>query len=553
MRANHLRFLALGGVGQIGKNMFVLEVADRLLVIDSGLMFPEEEMLGVDLVIPDLSYLEENRDRVEGIILTHGHEDHVGALPYVLPRLAVPVWGTRLTLGLVREKLEEFHLEEQADLREIDPDGEVVLGPFRITFFRVCHSVPDGVGLAIHTPAGLVIHSSDFKFDPSPIDGRLTDFARLADLGGQGPILLLTDCTNVERPGYTPSERLVGEKLDELFKTAEQRVIVATFASNIHRVQQVFDVSRRHGRRVAIVGRSLEGTSAVASRLGYLKVPDDTWVSPAELEALPRSQATVVTTGSQGEPLSALTRMAMGEHKQVRIEPGDTVVISARPIPGNEDLVFRVVNHLFRRGAKVIYEESAGVHVSGHGRQEELKLLLNLLRPRYVVPVHGEYRHQVRYVELAASVGLPPERVFLLDIGEVLEIGPEGAAIDGRVNAGSVMIDGLGVGDIGSVVLRDRKHLAEDGIIIVVLTIDGRQGEILAGPDILTRGFSYGRYSEALIEEAKQVVRETMQGLDREEATEWTTVKAQVRRELNQFIYERVRRRPVVLPVVTVV
>lgn len=551
MASQRLRVIPLGGVGEIGKNMLALEAANQLLVVDCGLMFPEQEMLGIDLVIPDISYLLENAQRVLGIVLTHGHEDHVGGLPYVLSRLPVPVWGTRLTLGMASSRLEEMGLAEAADRREFRHGEPFAIGPFQIEAFRMCHSIPDGCGLIIRTPAGTVVHSGDFKFDQSPIDGKLPDFARLARAGQEGVLALLSDCTNVEKPGYTLSERQVGRTLEEVIGAARQRVIIATFASNIHRIQQVMDVSARHGRKVAVVGRSMVSNVAIAAQLGYLQVPPGALVKLEELDQLPPEQVTLLTTGSQGEPLSALSRMAVAGHKQVAVEPGDLVIISATAIPGNEDLVFRTVNHLFRRGADVIYEQADQVHVSGHGNQEDLKLMLSLVRPRYVIPIHGEYRHLVRYRKLAVEqMGYAPERVFVLELGQVLELGKRSGRVTGTVAAGAVMIDGLGVGDVGDVVLRDRKHLSEDGILIVVVTIDRQLGTVLAGPDVVSRGFVYAPEAEELLEQARELVRSTIEAMDPEDATEWTAVKSQVRSALNKFIYERMKRRPVVLPII---
>jgi len=546
-----LRIIPLGGVGEIGKNMLALETGGQILVIDCGLMFPDQEMLGVDLVIPETTYLEQNRDRVLGIVLTHGHEDHVGALPYVLPRLNVPVYGTRLTLRMASGRMEELGALEAADLREYKHGKPFSLGQFVIEPFRMPHSIPDGAGLIIQTPVGTLVHSGDFKLDLSPIDGKPPDLARLAQAGQDGVLVLLSDCTNVEKPGYTPSERVVGGALEEAVARAARRVIVATFASNVHRMQQVVDVSVRHGRKVALVGRSMVSNANAAAELGYLRIPEGTLVRLDEVDRLRPEEVTLLTTGSQGEPLSALSRMATAEHKQVNVEPGDLVVISATPIPGNEDLVFRTINHLYRRGAEVVYEPFDRAHVSGHANQEELRLLLGLVKPRYVVPVHGEYRHLVRYRKLAVEqMAYPPERVFVLDLGDVLELTPRTARIAGQVPAGGVMIDGLGVGDVGDVVLRDRKHLSEDGILIVTVTIDRQLGTVLAGPDIISRGFVYEAESEELLQEARGVVAQTIAEMDLEEATEWTTVKSRVRAAVSKFIRERIQRRPMVLPII---
>ena len=550
MASRKIRLIPLGGVGEIGKNMAVIECDGQGLVIDCGLMFPEEEMLGVDIVLPDFSYLTARRDRLRGIVLTHGHEDHVGALPYVLRELPLPVWGTKLTLGLAKSKFNGASLPRKVRWHEVTPERRLRLGPFDIEFFRVCHSIPDGVGLIMRTARGTVVHSGDFKLDPSPIDGRVTEFAKLARAGLEGVLLLLSDCTNVEKPGYTPSERLVGERLDGLLGDAQGRVIVATFASNIHRVQQVINFAVGHGRKVAVAGRSLENSVAIATELGYLNCPRGALISMAAIDKLPPREVVIITTGAQGEPLSALTRMAGSGYRQVTAGPGDTVIMSASPIPGNEDLIFRTVNQLFRRGAEVIYEPAEGVHVSGHGNQEEIKFMLNLLRPKYLVPIHGEARHQARMVDLAASLGMDPSQVFALEVGDVLEVGPRSARVAGKVNAGSVLVDGLGVGDVGPVVLRDRRHLAEDGIVIVVVVIDQQSGQLMAGPDVITRGFVYAREAEDFLEEARATVRQTVTGLDAEEKAEWATVKSHVRAALNRFIYERIKRRPMVIPII---
>jgi len=546
-----LRIIPLGGVGEIGKNMIAIELGKAILVADCGLMFPDEEMLGVDLVIPDFSYLLENRQRVLGVVFTHGHEDHVGGLPYLLRELNLPLWGTRLTLGMIRAKLAEWRLPHRPKLHEVNPARLLRIGPFDIEFFRVCHSIPDGVGLILRTPAGTIVHSGDFKFDQSPIDGRLTELSKLTKVGNEGVLALLCDATNVEKPGYTPSERAVGESLQAIFREAKDRVLVATFASNIHRLQQVFEISAAHKRKVAVVGRSMIGTVEIASALGYLKVPEHTLIPVEQIRRHSPSQVTVLTTGSQGEPLSALTRMAIADHKQLAIHPGDTVIISATPIPGNEDLVFRTVNHLFKRGAHVIYNQSDGVHVSGHANQEEIKLLINLVKPRYLIPIHGEARHQAVMTELAGSLGHPPRQAFALEVGDILELSARTARVVGKVTSSAgVMIDGLGVGDVGEAVLRDRKHLSEDGIVIVVLAIDRQSGQVVAGPDVVSRGFVYVPDADDLLRQARDRVTRTLRSLDLEEITEWTTVKNQVRSSLNRFLYDRLKRRPMVLPII---
>ncbi|MGQ9523431.1 MAG: ribonuclease J [Armatimonadota bacterium] len=546
----YVDLIPLGGVGEIGKNITAYRIDGRILVVDCGLKFPDDDMLGVDVVIPDVSFLVENADKIEGIVLTHGHEDHVGALPYVLKQLQVPVWGTRLTLGLVRGKLEEHGLAGDVKLNEVTPGTRVGIGPFDLEMIRVTHSIPDAVCLALRTPLGVILHTSDYKFDPTPIDGQLTDFASLSSLGDEGVLALVTDTTNIEKPGHTPSERTVGATLDAIFRDAQRRVIVASFASNVHRIQQVLDVSARHGRKVVVLGRSMASTVRVAAELGYLRNTADTLVPIDELDRLPPNEITVLTTGSQGEPLSALSRIAEDEHKKIRLEPGDTVIISAHPIPGNEDLVLRTINNLFRRGATVFYDTIAPVHVSGHGNAEELRLMLNIARPVYLVPVHGETRHMVHYRNMAIrEMGYPEHSVFLLEMGDCLRFTAEGAEVVGRVPAGMVLVDGIGLGDVGDVVLRDRRHLSQDGVVIITAAVDMQTGEVLAGPDIISRGFVYERESEELLEEARQRV---IQGLSEavSQTTEMSTLKGAVKKSASKLLYERTGRRPVVLPII---
>ena len=545
-----VQVVPLGGLGEIGKNMLVLQTDTDMVVIDAGVMFPEEEMLGIDLVIPDMTYLLEHRSKVRAVLLTHGHEDHVGALPYLLKELPVPVYGTRLTLGLVRAKLAEHRLPVEPALVEVRAGDRCLLGELEVEFIHLNHSIPDVVGIAAHTPAGTVLHITDFKLDQTPIDGRLTDYHRLAELGHQGVLLLLADSTNAERPGWTPSEKSVGAALLDVCQKAPGRVLVATFATNVHRIQQIVDAAHQSGRRVAVVGRSMEQVVTIARELGYLRVPDGLLVGQDELGRHPHQRLVIITTGSQGEPMSALSRMAAGDHRLVEIVPGDTVVLSAHPIPGNERLVGRVVNLLFKLGANVIYDANGDVHASGHASQEELKLLLNLVRPRWFVPIHGEYRMLVRHARLAREVGLSADQVTVLENGDVLEVAPDRCVRRGRVPAGHVFIDGLGVGDVGQVVLRDRRHLAQDGILVVVITVDGRSGELLAGPELVSRGFVYVRESEGLLEEARQHARSVLLDVMARDGREWGTLKNRVREALGQFLYERVKRRPMILPIV---
>lgn len=544
-----LKYIPLGGVCEIGKNMSALVYGDQILVVDCGLMFPDEEMYGVDIVIPDVTYLVENADKVQGIVLTHGHEDHIGALPYILRQINLPIWGTRLTMGLVRAKLEEHGMVETTDMHEVQPGESIDVGMFNVEFIRVSHSIPDGVGLAIHTPLGLVVYTGDFKFDQTPADGKFADFARLAQLGEEGVLLLMSDCTNVEKPGHTPSERTVATAFEVIFARSKGRIFIATFASNINRIQQVINTAVRFGRKVAIAGRSMARNTEIAQELGYLQIPSDTWIRLEDVKEYFPVEVVVLTTGSQGEPLSALTRMAMDEFPKVQVEPGDTVIISATPIPGNEDLVMRTVNHLFKRGAEVIYDAVTPVHVSGHANRDELKLMLNLTRPKYVVPVHGEYRHVVKYRELAQEMLIPRENIFIMEVGDVLEIAEECASMSEKVVSGDVLVDGIGVGDVGDIVLRDRRHLSQDGIFVIVLSIDKSTGALVAGPDMVSRGFVYMEEAEELIEEAREVVINTLSEITVDASTEWSAVKDDVRRAVAKLLYARTHRRPIVIPV----
>ncbi len=542
--------MPLGGLGEIGKNMMVIESGDDILVIDAGLSFPDAEMPGVDIVIPDMTYLFENRQRVRALCLTHGHEDHTGAIPYLLREMEVPIHGTPLALGLVREKLSEHNLDLPPGSRSYRPGESIQAGCFRVEPFRVNHSIADAVGLAIRTPLGTIVHTGDFKFDHTPVDGQVADFHRLAELGNEGVLVLLADSTNADRPGFTPSEKTVGAAMNKIVARAGGRVIVATFASNVHRIQQVIDTAIEHGRKVAIVGRSIENTVQVALELGYLHVPEGTLIGVEEIRRYPAERLVVLTTGTQGEPMSALSRMSTGEHRWVEILPGDTVIIAASPVPGNEALVYRTVNNLCRLGAEVIHGRESGVHVSGHGAQEDLKLMLSLVRPRYLIPVHGEYRHLMHHSELGQAAGVPKENILVGENGTIFEITPEGARIAGKIQVGAVMVDGLGVGDVGNIVLRDRRQLAQDGIMIVVVAIDKETGAVMAGPDIVSRGFVYMRESEPLIEEARGRVAAALSGCEARRVTDWSTLKGTVRDTLSQYLYEKIRRRPMILPII---
>lgn len=542
--------IPLGGLGEIGKNMTVIEHGNDLIVIDAGVMFPEDEMLGIDYVIPDMTFIRENRSRVRGIFLTHGHEDHIGAVPYLLQEVNVPVYGTRLTLGLLEGKLEEHGLLRSTETRCISAGDRVRVGDMTVDFIHVNHSIPDVVALAVHTRAGILVYVSDFKLDQTPIDGKVMDIHKFAELGKQGVLLLMSDSTNAERPGFTLSEKAVGETFNDVFRKAEGRILVATFASNIHRIQQVIDSAMLFKRKIAVVGRSMENVVQIAHELGYLRIPDGMWVDIDQIGNYSPERVVILTTGSQGEPMAALTRMAMAEHQRVDIVPGDTVIISAMAIPGNEKLIGKTINQLFKHGANVIYQPFSGVHVSGHASQEELKLLLNLCRPKYFVPIHGEHRMLVQHAKLALEVGIPEENVLLAEIGDVVEVSRSRIARVGKVTAGQVLVDGLGVGDVGNIVLRDRRQLSQDGILIVVVTIDKQTGEVVAGPDIVSRGFVYVRESEKLIEEARERVRTALAACEAENVTEWGIIKSNMKDALSHLLWEKTKRRPMIMPII---
>jgi ribonuclease J len=547
MAKPRLKIIPLGGLSEIGKNMMVMESEDDIIAIDAGLMFPEEDMLGIDLVIPDISYLVEHKEKVRGIIITHGHEDHIGALPYILPQLNVPVYSTKLTNGLISMKLKERRALAEANLKVIPPGGNVTLGRFRIELFPVCHSIPDSVGLVIYTPIGVVVHTGDFKLDHTPVSGRPTDLSRLAQLGARGVLLLMSDSTYAELPGYTPSEKVVGEALDHIMAEAPGRVIITTFSSLVSRVQQVIDAAAKHGRRVFVVGRSMSDTVRMALELGYLHAPDGILSRLDQLRGLPHNKVVFVTTGSQGEPTSALVRMANRDHREVHIIPGDTVVISATPVPGNEGLVNRVVNSLFKQGARVLYDKVAQVHVHGHASQEELKLLLTLARPKFFMPIHGEYRHLALHAKLAESVGLPKENIFVLEDGDVLELTAESGKRTGKITSSNVYVDGLSVGDIDSIVLRDRKMLSKDGIVMVIIAVNRQTGKVIGRPDIVSRGFVDPVESKDMIEASRDLVAKVLDHGGARPA-DWGFISTKVRNTLNRFYYEQTRRRPMILP-----
>jgi beta-CASP RNase J family ribonuclease len=547
---NSVRIIPLGGLGEIGKNITAFEYKDEIIVIDCGVSFPDEDMYGVDLVIPDITYLLHNAEKVKGIFLTHGHEDHIGSLPYILKQLNVPIYGTRLTLGMVENKLKEHDILSDCELHGVEAGDVVKLTNFNIEFIRVTHSIADSCAIAIHTPIGVILHTGDFKVDYTPIDGLTMDLERISSLGKQGVLLLMADSTNVERQGHTISEKTIGETLTRIFSNAEGRVIVATFASNIHRMQQIINASLKYGRKVAFSGRSMENISQVAIELGYLHMPEGQLISVDEISSYPNEQITIITTGSQGEPMSALARIAFATHRKIKIESKDLYIISASPIPGNGKLISKVINQLYKKGADVIYEDLEEVHASGHAYQEELKLIHTLVHPKFFMPVHGEYRHLKHHANLAKKLGMEGQNIFILETGEVLELSDKEAKISDRVPTGSVFVDGLGVGDVGNIVLRDRKHLAQDGMITIVVTIEGETYNIIAGPDIITRGFIYAKESEALINESKEIVRKELQNCLDNKIIEWSVLKASMKRSLEKYLYEKTKRRPIVLPII---
>ena len=546
-----LRIAFLGGINEVGKNITLYECGDDMFIVDCGMLFPEPELLGVDLVIPDFTYIERNADKIRGVVITHGHEDHIGGLPYLLKTLNVPIYGTKFTLGLLEGKLREHELLRSTSLNVVKPGDTVSLGCFDIEFIRVTHSIPDSVALAIKSPAGVVVQTGDFKIDTTPIDGEVIDLARFGELGNKGVLALLSDSTNAERPGYSMSERKVGETFDRLFSKAEdKRIIVATFASNIHRIQQVIDTSVAHRRKVAVSGRSLENSVAVGTELGYLKIPDGTLVSLDMVNRFPPEKVTIITTGSQGEPLSALSRMAFSDHRKIDITPQDCIIISATPIPGNEKMVSRVVNELMKLGAEVVYEKIHDIHVSGHACQEEQKLMLSLVKPKYFIPVHGEQKHLRKHGLLAQGMGIPEKNIIIGDNGFVVEVKKDSIALVNTVPAGRVLVDGYGVGDVGSVVLRDRKHLAQDGIIVVVATVDQESGVVVSGPELISRGFVYVREAEHLIEDARRLVSRILEANIRGGYSDRNVMKNRIKDEVSKLMYERTKRSPMVLPVI---
>lgn len=546
---NVLSVIPLGGVEEIGLNMTVMEYGDDMLVIDAGLMFPEEDMLGIDFVIPDFSYVLDNSEKVRGIIVSHGHEDHTGALPFLLKELNVPVYGTPLTLGLVREKLREHHLEH-VELIPVKPRDIINLGVFSIEFIRVTHSIVDGVGFGITTPAGLIVHTGDFKLDPTPVDGQLMDFHKFAEYGERGALLLLSDSTNSEKGGFTFSEKEVRRAFEDIFADTKGRIIIATFASNIHRIQQAIDVAAMFGRKVILSGKSIVSNAQIALDLGYLKIPQNTWLKLEDIKNLKDEEVVIITTGSQGEPMSVLSRIATDEHKSIKIREGDVVILSAKMIPGNERSIGKIINHLFRRGAKVIYEKVSEIHVSGHASKEELKLMLNLVKPKYFVPVHGEFRHKVSHSSLAEKTGVPASNIFILDNGEVLEISGHGAGRNGKVTSGRIYVDGKGVGDVEDMVLRDRRRLAHDGIVLIIVGIEKLTGNIVSGPDIVSRGFVFEDASQEIINYVKELVYNSMKELDTEVIADKTLIQARIRSVLKKYLRNAMDRKPMIMPII---
>jgi len=545
-----LKIVPLGGLGEVGKNMMVLETDNDIIIVDAGLMFPEDDLLGIDLILPDFSYAIRKKRKVRALFLTHGHEDHTGAVAFFLKQVNVPVYGTPLTLGLARNKLSEYKMLNKVKLKTIEPKRSVKVGDFKVSFIRVSHSVPDGVGLAVETPDGTIVHTGDFKLDQTPVDGRMTEIDKFVDFGKKGVLALLSDSTNAETPGYTKTETTVGEALDAAVKRAKQRVVIACFSSHVHRIQQAINVACDNGRRVAIAGRSMKASVDIASELGYLKIPDGCMIGLHDVKDFPPERIAILATGSQGEPMAALARLASHDMKHIELVPGDTVIISASPVPGNEKSVARTIDQLFRIGVNVIYEKSAGVHVSGHAAQEELRLILNIVRPRYFIPIHGEYRHLKHHADLAKSVGLPAENVLLAENGDVIKFKKGKGKIDGSVAAGAMFVDGLGIGDIGDVVLRDRLRLSRDGVFIVVVGIARKKGEIVIGPDVVSRGFVYAMDTGELIDQAKKTVSNALNECLADEIVDEGLLKMHLRESLGRFLYKQTKRRPMIMPII---
>ena len=550
VKAQKLKIISLGGLNEIGKNITVYEYGNDILVVDCGLGFPEDDMYGVDMVIPDFTYLIQNKDKVRAIAITHGHEDHIGSIPYLLREVNAPIYATRLTAGLIKGKLEEHKLLAKADIRSLEAGDSFTAGCFKVEFIHTNHSISDSVAMAIRTPVGMIVHTGDFKVDATPVSGTMLDVARFAELGKKGVLALLSDSTNVERPGYSSSESKIGERFDELFAGCTSRIIITTFASNVDRIKQVIACAEKYGRKVAITGRSMENTVRIAIELGYIDPPRGILIEQSQIKKLPDDRVVIITTGSQGEPMSALYRMAFSGHKQLDIKSGDLVIISASAVPGNERTVSRVINELFRRGAEVIYDKRADIHVSGHACREELRMMLSLTKPKFFIPVHGEYRHLYSHAKLAQQMSIPQQNIIISDIGRVIELTSRSIKLNGTVPSGQILVDGSGIGDVGNIVLRDRKHLAQDGMLVVFITLSSEDGSLIATPDIITRGFIYAKESEDLISELKEVVMDTLYDCEQQHVTDWTTLKASVKSDLAAYLFRRLKRSPMILPVI---
>ncbi len=550
-KESKLKIIPLGGLHEIGKNITVFEYENEMIVVDCGLSFPEDDMLGVDLVIPDITYLEQNKDKIKGLVITHGHEDHIGSVPYFLKKINIPIYATKLTVGLIKNKLEEHKLLRTTKLVEVTQGQTIKLGKnFKVEFIRSSHSIPDSVMLAITTPAGTILHTGDFKVDYTPIDGKIMDFGRIAELGNKGILALMSDSTNSERKGFTMSESSVGEVFDKLFLHCTKRIVVATFASNVHRVQQIVNCAIKYNRKIAVCGRSMINMITTARELGYIECPENLFIDIDMIKNYPDENLVIITTGSQGEPMSALTRMAAGDHRKVKITPNDLIIISATPIPGNEKYVSKVIDDLMQIGAEVVYSSLEDVHVSGHACQEEQKLIIALTKPKYFIPVHGEYRQLIAHSETAQSMGYDKEHIIMMQNGRILEINEDGAELTGTVPSGRVLVDGLGVGDVGNIVLRDRQHLSQDGLIVIVLTMDSNTGEVIAGPDVISRGFVYVRESENLMDEVKSVVRHEIAKCEEKGIRDWSTIKSTVRENLRDYVFAKTKRNPMIIPII---
>ena len=550
-KQSKLKIIPLGGLHEIGKNITVFEYENEMIVVDCGLSFPEDDMLGVDLVIPDITYLEQNKDKIKGLVITHGHEDHIGSVPYFLKKINVPIYATKLTVGLIKNKLEEHKLTKTTKLVEVTQGQTIKLGKnFKVEFIRSSHSIPDSVMLAITTPIGTILHTGDFKVDFTPIDGKIMDFGRIAELGNKGILALMSDSTNSERKGFTMSERSVGEVFDKLFLHCTKRIVVATFASNVHRVQQIVNCAVKYNRKIAVCGRSMINMITTARELGYIECPENLFIDIDMIKNYPDENLVIITTGSQGEPMSALTRMAAGDHRKVKITPNDLIIISATPIPGNEKYVSKVIDDLMQIGAEVVYSSLEDVHVSGHACQEEQKLIIALTKPKYFIPVHGEYRQLIAHSETAQNMGYDKEHIIMMQNGRILEINEDGAELTGTVPSGRVLVDGLGVGDVGNIVLRDRQHLSQDGLIVIVLTMDSNTGEVIAGPDVISRGFVYVRESENLMDDVKSVVRHEIAKCEEKGIRDWSTIKSTVRENLRDYVFSKTKRNPMIIPII---